>query len=237
MVIHYALYKNNVVVGATDFVARVLPVDSIDLERLAEIMVERGSTVTKADILAVQEDTVKTIEQMLKLGFRVNMGELCSFYTVIKGRFADIRDGYDPAIHRLDVGSTPGPRIRNFIRGSGMELEKEETPVTLPVINVYEDVASGELNSTLTVGSVGTVIGSNLKFEPTMPDEGVFLLTSGQPEVRATVIQKNTASQIVFQVPLGLLPGTMYQLEVRARFTDGGLLKKGELLDELETPT
>ncbi len=234
MVIHYTLFKNKIVAGATDYVARVLAVDTADLEEVAELMVEHGSTVTKADILAVWEDTTKITEQLLRLGFRVNTG-LCSVYPVIKGRFEDSDATFDPEIHKMSVGASPNARLKNYIQGK-LDMEKEVVATTAPILTGFTDAKSGEMDSTLSIGSVGTIKGSNLKFEQSIPDEGVFLITDGQPEVRVDVIQKNAGTRVVFQIPETLLPGIFYQVEVRARYTDGGTLRVGTLLAELETP-
>ncbi len=234
MTIHYVLHKNRVVEGATDYVARVCPVDSADMERVADLMVERGSTITKADILAVQEDTLKIVEQLLQLGFRVNMG-LCSLYPVIKGRFEDSDASFDPAIHKLGVNSTAGIRIKNYVKGN-VNVEKGIVSTIVPTVTSYTDTMTGEKDLTITPGSIGAIKGMRLKYDHAIADEGVFLLSDGQPDVQVDIVQKNTAQQIVFQVPLGLLAGTIYQLVVRARYTEGGTLREGMLLAELETP-
>ncbi len=235
MTIHYALYKNNVVPGATDYVARVISVDSINLGRLADIMVDQGSTITKTDIIAVQTETLKTIHQMLKLGFRINFGDLCSIFPVIKGRFPGVQDLFDPDIHKLEVHTSPGRELRNYFNGQETQLlEKDNAPTNTPDIKTFEDASSRELDTTLTISSVGEVIGSHLKFDRDDLEEGVFLITDSQDDIRANVIQKNTTSTIVFQIPQTLLPNTLYKLEVRIKNANTGKIKKGELAAKLK---
>ena len=53
MAINYCLLENNLTSDPNDYAAQVKITSSADLEQIADRMIEQGSTVTKADILAV----------------------------------------------------------------------------------------------------------------------------------------------------------------------------------------
>lgn len=81
----------------------------------------------------------------------------------------------------------------------------------------------------LTPGTIGTLTGYRLKYDPASPDEGLFLVPeAGGPGVQVTAIQANKPRSIVFQVPSALAPGA-YRLEVRARMRDSEDLRTGTL--------
>jgi len=225
MTISYSLFENNLTSDPGDYAAQIKVTDSVDLEAIADRMIDQGSTVTKADILAVLEDVIKATEGYLLEGYRVNFGGLCDLYPRLRGIFNGITDNYDPARHKIDVGASPGARVRKAIRDNA-SVTKVETIKPIPALNEYVDLATGETNSTITAGNIGTINGHRLKFDATQPDEGVFIIDTAGPSNHAVAIQKNKPGQLVFLVPV-LGPGTSFYLEVRARF--GTELRVGRL--------
>lgn len=218
MPIHYALFENNLTADPADYAAQIQITGSADLDQIAGRMIDQGSTVTRADILAVLEDAVTACEGLLREGYRVNLGGLCELFPRVKGVFNGLTDTFDPSRHRVDVGANPGSRVRNAVR-DGATVVKEETIRPEPVPLEYVDLASGETNATVTAGTIGTVNGHRLKFNPDQADEGVFFVGgNGVPPLRAVAIQKNKPGQLVFLVPGLIIAGSPYALEVRARF-------------------
>ena len=231
MSIKYALFENHLTTDPSDYAAQVQVTDSVDLDAIAQRMIDQGSTVTKADILAVLEDVIKASEGYLLDGFRVNFGGLCDLYPRLRGVFDGITDSYDPARHRVDVGASPGIRVRNTVRDNAT-IEKVETIKKAPALLEYFDLASGEINGTVTAGTIGTINGHRLKFDSGAADEGVYFIAATGPavETKVTAIQKNKPGQLVFLVPT-LGPAATYYLEVRARF--GNDLRIGRLDEAL----
>ena len=72
MSISYYLRKNHLTEEPNDYRAYVSASNTVDLENLINWMLERGSTVTKADILSVLEDFGSALEFMLNEGYNVN---------------------------------------------------------------------------------------------------------------------------------------------------------------------
>jgi len=230
MPIQYALFENHLTSDPDDYAAQVKTAGSADLEAIADRMIDQGSTTTKADILAVLEDTIKACESYLLDGYRVNFGGLCELFPRISGVFNGITDTYDPSRHRVDAGANPGSRVRKTVRQNAT-IEKVETVLPSPAPLEYVDLASGETNGAITTGTIGTINGHRLKFAPGLPDEGIFLIdTATSIATRVTAIQKNKPGQLVFLVPSAAAPMTPVELEVRARLGDAASeLRTGRL--------
>ena len=228
MPIHYALFENNITSDPDDFAAIVQAVDSADLDRIVQRMLERGSTTTTADILAVLEDTIGACESMLLDGMRVNFGGLVELFPRMRGVFTSATDTYDPARHSLDVGANPGSRVRKAVRDNATVV-KEEAVKPAPNPIEYRDVGSDTTNDQLTPDNIGQLSGSRLKFDAAAADEGLFFLPLALGgETKADTVKRNKPAQLVFLVPTGLVAG-QYRLEVRARISGGTELRTGRL--------
>ena len=226
MTIHYALFENSLTTDPDDYAAQVKTVGSVGLEEIADRIIDQGSTVTKPDILAVLEDSVKATGSLLLEGFRVNMGGLFEMFARIKGVFNGITDTFDPSRHYVDVGANPGSRIRNTVRDDAV-IEKVETILPAPAPLEYVDLESGETNSTVTPGNIGTVNGHRLKYDDTQADEGIWFVAEVGGETKVTAVQKNKPGELVFLVPT--LVNGYYTLEVRAQFSKDGEVRTGVL--------
>ena len=102
---------------------------------------------------------------------------------------------------------------------SGATVEKVEAVKPAPNPIEYRDIASDEINDTATVGNIGQLNGSRLKFDPAKADEGLYFVATAGGDTKVPTVQKNKPSQLVFLVP-ALVAGT-YHLEVRARMGSG----------------
>jgi len=228
MSIHYALFENNVTSDPDDFAAVVRSTENADLEALIRRMGERGSTTTRADIMAVMEDAIGACESMLLDVMRVNCGGLVELFPRVRGKFAGAADGFDPARHAVDVGANPGSRVRQTVRDNA-RLVRDEAIKPMPNPLEYRDIGSESTNDQLTAGNIGQLSGSRLKFDPAAADEGVFLVPAGGgTATRITTVQKNKPAQLVFLVPDGVAAGEYY-VEVRARIHGGQDLRTGRL--------
>ncbi len=233
MSIKYSLFPNRLTENGNDFAARVQLTGSVDLSGLAQRIINQGSTVTMPDVLAVLENTIQAVEGYLLDGFRVNLGGLCDLYPRVRGTFAGLTDGYDPARHRVELGARPGSRLlRRFRDQAGVTRTEPTRPV--PVLLNFEDVATGASDSVITGGNIGIINGHRLGFDASQSDEGVFLIDLADGAViKVDQVQKNKPSQLVFLVPSALPSATTLALEVRARF--GAELRRGRLTAELQT--
>jgi hypothetical protein len=227
MTIDYALYKNKLTEDTDLYAARALITSSADLEAIADRIAEQNTCVSRTECLAVLESSVQAVQNMLLEGARVNFGGLFDLYPCIKGKFNSITDHYDPSRHKVDIGATPGSRVRKFVRDNAV-VGKLDTILPQPLVLEYDDLASGTKNTTVTLKKIGTIRGSRLSFNQEDPTEGIFFVgIINFEDIKVTAIQKNKPSELVFQVP-DLLPANTY-LEVRKHFSTEGELRKGRL--------
>lgn len=235
MAINYALFENHLTSDPDDYAASIQTNGTADLDAIAQRMIDQGSTTTKADILAVLEDTIKACESYLLDGFRVDFGGMCRLSPSVSGVFNGITDTFDPSRHRVDVNASVGKRIRKTVRENAT-VAKVETVLPAPSPLEYVDLASGETNGAITAGTIGTVSGHRLKFNASAPDEGIYLVdVSGAITTQITLIQKNKPAQLVFLVPTAPPAGTLCHLEVRARLGDATSELRTGILDAVLT--
>jgi hypothetical protein len=226
MTIKYALFQNRLTADPNDYAARVQQTGSINLDGLAQRIIDQGSTVTMPDILAVLENMIQATESFLLEGYRVNLGGLCELYPRLKGSFLGITDSFNNSRHRLELGAKPGSRLRTAFREKAAVV-KAETILPAPSLLNFIDQASGLTDGQVTPGNIGTINGHRLKFDPLAPDEGIYFIDStGGTEYKVTLLQKNKPSQLVFLVPA--IPASL-QLFLEVRVHYGTELRTGRL--------
>jgi hypothetical protein len=228
MSIKYVLRENKLVEEANVYSANVQISASVGLEEIADRIVDQGTTVRKADVLAVLENAVQACDTMLLDGMRVNFGGLVDLFPRIKGSFDGPTDIYDPARHQVDVAAQPGSRVRRDFRENAT-VEQAEAKKPVPSLVAYGQTPAPAQAAHVTPGTIGTIAGYRLKIDEAQADEGIyFVSTTGTYTIKVASIQKNSARQLVFLVP-ALDEAADWYLEVRTRYTPEGELRTGRL--------
>jgi len=236
MSIKYSIRKNHISTIPEQYYGRVHIGSSLNLENIVERMMSQGSTITKADILAVLENAIKATENILLEGNRVNFGDLVQLYPKMKGNFNSLLDTFDSKRHLIDVAANPGVKMRNTIKQNATP-EKEMAFKPMPEVMDYYDLESDEHNGPITPGTTGSIQGHRLKYNSEISDEGIFLIAAtDSSETKITSVLKNLPKELIFQVPMSLTPGASYSLEVRSRMQGGMELRSSSLEAELSTP-
>ncbi len=231
MSIEYMLVSNHLVQDGKGYVARVHTHSNLGLREIVDQMIKGGSTVTSVDALAVLESAVLTAENMLALGHRVNFGGLVSLRPRIRGVFDGPTDNFDPARHVLGVSAVPGPEVRKNLNKNG-QVEKINLTETTPIVQRYVDAATGEIDTTVTPGTIGSVEGVRLKYDPAEADEGLYFIDlATETETKVDIVQRNMPSELVFLVPQ--LSAGSYNIELRCRPNGTPDLRKGRFKTEL----
>ena len=211
MTIPYSLDENRLT-DKGGYFARMKSSGTADLEMIIDRMVERGSTLGKADALAAMQLLIEVIIALILDGWRVSLGGLVRLYCTIEGTFDSYSDSFHPSRHTLKGSAQSGRLLDKALRYRGKPRKRQsETPVPNPTR--FTDVVSGAYDS-FTPGGMGRLEGWRLKTNPDADDEGVFLIGQDGQEHRLKVVY-NTAKLLIVSLP-NLPPGAYY-LEVRAR--------------------
>ena len=155
MALKYALYVNKTDPTPGMYAARVQPTLSIGLEQLAERIVDMGTTVRKADVLAVLENMCQACENFLVEGARISIGGIVELYGKIKGNFDGPTSEFDPNRNTVDVAACPGSRVRKNVK-SRATVEKISTVLRSPEVLEYFDSGTGLKNTEVTPSNIGT---------------------------------------------------------------------------------
>jgi len=181
-------------------------------------MVDRGSTVTRTDILGVLNDYHSTVQTLLLEGQRVNT-PLANFRAVIRGTFHGPEDAFDAARHELRGSVSIGRGLRRAFRNHAQATRQE--PVTpRPNPRQYVDLITNLVNTRVTPGGLGRVTGYRLKVDPGDAAQGIFFVGPDDEAVRVRVLARDTPRELIFANPYPL-PRGRYRLEVGADFGTG----------------
>jgi len=224
MAVHYTLHENHLLSDPGQRVARVRRHDPLGLEALADQIIQRGSTVSRADILSVLEDYHAAIENLLRLGMSINT-PTANFRVGIQGIFEGDEDGFDPNRHRAMARVSAGRRLRRGLEHC--EVVKDEVPILMPKPLTYADIVSGTKNQVLTPGEGALLTGYRLRFEQGDPEQGIFLIAEDGTETLVERLIKVMPSEVSLIAP-ALSAGT-YALEVRANVNGNGKILSGRL--------
>ena len=201
-----------------DAIAQVTGVRSYSQDEVAELMLRRGSLLTKADILAVLEVYGEVILDLVSDGSAVHT-PLFQLMPSIMGVFDGPGDSFDPARHKIKINLNQGVAVRDA--ALKIKTQKVQVAEPIPYIQEVKDVISGVVNDQLTPGGVMQLTGSRLKVIEDEPSNGIFLITAGTTdEIKLGSIIDNKPSRLLIMLPQSLDPGD-YWLEVRTTFTHG----------------
>ena len=230
MAIKYSLVPNTLTEAKDSFRAVIQGQSSKTLEDVINRMIERGSTITRADAMAVIEEYHNAVGSMMREGFTVHTPLFRSTVS-IKGVFDGRKDGFSADRHTISLNLTPGPLINTA--ANTLQATKVSPQASLPELYEYEDVVSAAINTTITPGGVGKLTGSKLKVDPTDPETGIYLVAEDSATTKVTSLVEVRPSSLIFVVPMGLTEG-VYQLEVRTRPRINGDIRTGILAARLE---
>ncbi|MDR3268633.1 MAG: DUF4469 domain-containing protein [Tannerella sp.] len=221
----YHLVENLMTAAPDDYMAQVVNVRSYSNEEIAELMLKRGSLLTKADILAVLEVYGEVITDTVEDGGGIHT-PLFVITPSIAGVFNGAGDSFDEARHSVKANINPGTSVREASRK--IKTKKVQVADPVPYIVEVKDIVSGSVNDRLTPGGVIEIRGNRLKFIDASPTNGIFLLREGAADIRLTVIVENKPGRLIAMLPSDLLKGA-YALEVRTNYSQGGTHESKQL--------
>ena len=214
----YSLRENLLTPAPDDYMAQVTDVRSYTLDEIIDLMMEKGSTLTRADVAATLQVYGEVVSAIIKDGSAVNT-PLMNTSMSISGVFDGANDSFDKKRHTVNLNITAGTLLRDAV--TKVKCEKTEGVSTDPYITEVKDVVSGKTNDILTKGGVVQLVGSRLKFDAKDAAQGIFFVPETGEAVRAAVIAENKPARLMAIIPADLAAGTYY-IEVRSKHSGGG---------------
>lgn len=225
MSLKYALRQHALGSDPNAYFATIIPAGTKNLDDVISQMISRGSTVTRAEAIAVLEEYRLAVIDLLLLGFTVTT-PMHTYGFSIQGLFNGVQAVFDPALHRLRINVRPGVQLREAARL--VTLERASMGRATPDPQHFTDVASGTTNTIATPGGLGILGGLRLKYDEADPAQGVFFIDAAQTATRVAMISRNMPGELHVLIPPGLAPGD-YTVEVRAELNDTGVPRTGLL--------
>ena len=211
--IKYSLRENLLTPAPDDYMAQAADVRSYTLDEIIDLMMEKGSTLTRADVAATLQVYGEVVSAIIKDGSAVNT-PLMNTSMSISGVFDGANDSFDKKRHTVNLNITAGTLLRDAV--TKVKCEKTEGTSTDPYITEVTDIVTGTVNTTLTKGGVVQLVGSRLKFDAKDTAQGIFFVLETGEAVRAAVIAENKPARLMAIIPADLAAGTYY-VEVRTK--------------------
>ena len=214
----YSLRENLLTPAPDDYMAQAADVRSYTLDEIIDLMMEKGTTLTRADVAATLQVYGEVVSAIIKDGSAVNT-PLMNTALSISGVFNGANDSFDKKRHTVNLNITAGILLRDVL--PKVKCEKTEGASTDPYITEVTDIVTGTANTTLTKGGVVQLVGSRLKFDAKDTAQGIFFVPETGEAVRAAVIAENKPARLMAIIPADLAAGTYY-IEVRSKHSGGG---------------
>ena len=209
----YCLRENLLTPAPDDYMAQAADVRSYTLDEIIDLMMEKGTTLTRADVAATLQVYGEVVSAIIKDGSAVNT-PLMNTSMSISGVFDGANDSFDKKRHTVNLNITAGTLLRDAV--TKVKCEKTEGVSTDPYITEVTDIVTGTVNTTLTKGGVVQLVGARLKFDAKDTAQGIFFVPETGNPVRASVIAENKPARLMAIIPADLAAGTYY-IEVRTK--------------------
>ena len=209
----YSLRENLLTPAPDDYMAQAQDVRSYTLDEIIDLMMDKGTTITRADVAATLQVYGEVCASLIKDGSALNT-PLFNTALTIAGVFNGANDAFDKKRHTVKLNMTAGTLLRDAV--TKVKCEKTEAAGTDPYITEVADIVSGKTNEVLTKGGIVQITGSRLKFDAKDASQGIFFVPETGNPVRASVIAENKPARLMAIIPADLAAGTYY-IEVRTK--------------------
>ena len=209
----YSLRENLLTPAPDDYMAQAQDVRSYTLDEIIDLMMDKGTTITRADVAATLQVYGEVCASLIKDGSALNT-PLFNTALTIAGVFNGANDSFDKKRHTVNLNMTAGTLLRDVL--PKIKCEKTEAAGTDPYITEVTDIVSGKTNEVLTKGGIVQITGSRLKFDAKDASQGIFFVPETGNPVRASVIAENKPARLMAIIPADLAAGTYY-IEVRTK--------------------
>ena len=191
----YALRENLLTPAPDKYMAQTADVRSYTLDEIISLMMEKGSSVTRADAAAVLQVYGEVCALVIANGSALNT-PLFNTSMSISGVFDGANDAFDKKRHAVNLNLTAGTLLRDAVQ----EVKCEKTQIA-------------------STGGIVQITGSRLKFDAKDETQGIFFVPETGTAVRAAVIAENKPARLTALIPQTLDAGIRY-IEIRTKMLD-----------------
>ncbi len=195
MAVNYYLRQNKLGKDGKTYMANVISRGTFEHDYIIEVMLTRGSTVTRADILSVLSDYHDTIESFLQNGYNVKT-PLANFSSSIRGIFNDYGEYYQEGRHKIYPVINPGKRLLRFYR-ERMKAHIVRPNQNIPRLNSFTDIVSGSKSKWITPGSMAEITGSLLKIDKESDTSGIFFINQKHERIKVDCYRYEYAITVI----------------------------------------
>ncbi len=217
----YNLVENLLTERPDDYAAQTIPTRSYDKNAVIDLILRRGTLLTRTDVLAVMNGLEETVVDVVRDGGTINLPLFNTSFS-ISGVFDGPMDSFDSSRHRLNVNLTKGTLLRKA--ESEVRFAKTDAVTPQPSIVEVRDAVSGATNDVLTPGGVIQLWGANLKIAGDNEANGLWFVPETGDAIKAEVVITNKPSQLIAMIPA--LAAGNYTVRVVTQSTGGGALLK-----------
>ena len=169
--------------------------------------VEGGSTITRADALAVLTAAAEWVRGLAFQGREADLGPLGRSRLGMKGSFATIPDRIEDADVALSIAWVlPGPMKRAVAKGGTRLVRRrvEPAPKRPNPLEARRILSGGLLDpqpGRYAAGEAMRVSGARLDYDAGRPDEGLFLVPADGSETAVEQVFTNEPAQLNLLMP------------------------------------
>jgi nucleoid DNA-binding protein len=215
--LEYFLLENLLTDRPDDYSAQTKSIASLDKEAIITRILNKGTLLTRTDILAVLNGFEETVVEALLGGYSLTLPLFNTSFS-ISGVFESPLDNFDANRHKLNINLTKGILLRKAERE--VKFQKTNAVAALPNIQEVRDSISNTVNDRLTKRGVVELRGYNLKIEGSDAACGLWFVSDSGAETKAEVLIENKPSRIIAMIPD--LPNGHCQVKIVSQFSGGG---------------
>jgi hypothetical protein len=218
--LEYSLHDNPLTKRPDDLAARVHVKRSYNKEEFIDLMLQRGTTTTRTDLVAVLNNIEETVAYITRDGGTVH---LPLFHTGfgITGIFEGAMDNYDPARHALHAAVNPGPLLQEAARE--VKLVKVHDIEPHPLVLEVKDSTTGKSDTVLTPNGAVEINGTNIKIIQSADTMSAVWFVKDDDSTRypAQTLVMNDPSRVIAMIPA--LPKGFYRVRITTRYSGGSV--------------